>query len=127
MDKPALDHTATHCFALIAKLKSEFDPPRALWSFLYARGVQTLLTYGSVAGVSDLYPTQVQTAFGTSLQRTETREYDFYTGVVTRATDADNNVSASTTYDIFGRPTLVKAASIKVITGCWRLTIPTTR
>src|SRR5438270_3220124 len=28
-------------------------------------------------------------------------------------TDADNNVSASTTYDVFGRPTLVQAAKDK--------------
>jgi hypothetical protein len=47
------------------------------------------------------------------VQRKETREYDFYIGVVTRVTDADNNVSTATTYDVFGRPTLVKAAEGK--------------
>jgi RHS repeat-associated protein len=75
-----------------------------------ARGTQTLLTYGNVGGVSDLYPTQIQTAFGTSVQRTETRVYDFGTGLVTSATDTDNNVTTSTGHDVFGRPTLVKAA-----------------
>jgi RHS repeat-associated protein len=75
-----------------------------------ARGTQTLLTYGPVGGVSDLYPTQIQTAYGTSVQRTETRVYDFLTGLVTSATDADNNVTTSSTYDVFGRPTLVQAA-----------------
>jgi hypothetical protein len=33
-----------------------------------------------------LYPTQIKTAFETSLVRTETREYDFRSGVVTRVT-----------------------------------------
>jgi RHS repeat-associated protein len=78
-----------------------------------ARGYQTQLYYASVGGFTDLYPTQIKTAFGTSVQRTETREYDFYTGLVTRATDADNNVSSSTAYDVFGRPTLVRAAMDK--------------
>jgi hypothetical protein len=77
-----------------------------------ARGTQTVLTYGSVGGF-DIYPTQIQTAYGTSVQRTETRVYDFYTGLVTRVTDVDNNVSTFTDYDPFGRPTLVKAAEGK--------------
>ena len=72
-----------------------------------ARGFQTQLTYGAVGGFTDLYPTQVKTAYQTSVQRTETRDYDFNTGLVTRVTDADNNVSTVTTYDAFGRPTLV--------------------
>jgi RHS repeat-associated protein len=78
-----------------------------------ARGVQTQIVYGSVGGFTDLYPTQVKTAYQTAVERTETREYDFYTGVVTRVTDVDNNVATATTYDVFGRPTLVKAAEGK--------------
>jgi RHS repeat-associated protein len=78
-----------------------------------ARGVQTQIVYGSVGGFTDLYPTQVQSAYQTAVQRTETREYDFTTGVVTRVTDVDNNVATATTYDVFGRPTLVKAAEGK--------------
>jgi RHS repeat-associated protein len=78
-----------------------------------ARGVQSRFVYGSVSGFTDLYPTQVQTAYQTAVQRTETREYDFLTGVVTRVTDVDNNVAAATSYDVFGRPTLVKAAEGK--------------
>jgi RHS repeat-associated protein len=78
-----------------------------------SRGNQTQVIYGSVAGNTDLYPTQIKTAYQTSLQRTEQREYDFTTGLVTRATDADNNVSSSTVYDAFGRPTLVRAAENK--------------
>jgi hypothetical protein len=78
-----------------------------------ARGFQTQLVYGPVGGVTDLYPTEVRTTYQTAVQRTETREYDFFTGVATRVTDADNGVSTSTTYDLFGRPTLVKAAEGK--------------
>lgn len=75
-----------------------------------ARGFQAQLTYDAIGGFTDLYPTKIKTAYGTSVQRSETREYDFSTGLVTRVTDVDNNVSSATTYDIFGRPTLVKAA-----------------
>ena len=78
-----------------------------------ARGYQTQFVYGSIGGFTNLYPTQIKTAYQTSVQRTETREYDFSTGAVTRTTDVDNNVSNSTTYDVFGRPTLVKAAEGK--------------
>jgi len=78
-----------------------------------ARGYQTQFVYGSIGGFTDLYPTQIKTAYQTSVQRTETREYDFSTGAVTRTTDVDNNVSNSTTYDVLGRPTLVKAAEGK--------------
>ena len=78
-----------------------------------ARGTQTQIIYGSVGGFTDLYPTQIKTAYQTSVQRTETREYDFGTGLVTRVTDVDNNVATATTYDIFGRPTLVKSAEGK--------------
>ncbi len=78
-----------------------------------ARGYQTQFVYGSVGGFTGLYTTQIKTAYQTSVQRTETREYDFSSGAVTRTTDVDNNVANSTTYDVFGRPTLVKAAEDK--------------
>jgi RHS repeat-associated protein len=76
-------------------------------------GYQTQFVYGLINGFGDLYPTQVKNAYGTAIQRTESREYDFYGGLVTRVTDVDNNVSTATTYDVFGRPTLVKAAEGK--------------
>ena len=75
-----------------------------------AGGFQTQLTYEAVGGFTDLYPTKIITAFGTTVARTETREYDFNTGLMTRIRDLDNAVSTATTYDIFGRPTLVKRA-----------------
>jgi RHS repeat-associated protein len=79
-----------------------------------ARGTQTQIIYGPIAGpngtVTDLYPTETKAAYNTSVQKIARMEYDFYTGLVTRATDVDNNVSLSTVYDALGRPTLVKAA-----------------
>jgi RHS repeat-associated protein len=75
-----------------------------------ARGVQTQFVYNSVGGFTGLYPTEQRSAFGTTVQRTAAQEYDFSTGLVTRAIDVDNNVSTSTIYDDFGRPTLIRSA-----------------
>ncbi|MEZ5308332.1 MAG: RHS repeat-associated core domain-containing protein [Pyrinomonadaceae bacterium] len=69
-----------------------------------ARGIQTRFTYSAINGVTSLYPTQTETAWGTSLVRTATAEYDFWTGLVVSATDADNNITAETEYDPLGRP-----------------------
>ena len=79
------------------------------------KGVQTTITYGAVNGpngaVSNLYPTKTETASNyTALKRTSTASYDFYTGLVTLATDVDNNISTGTDYDDLGRPIKVKAA-----------------
>jgi RHS repeat-associated protein len=74
------------------------------------RGVSTQITYGQIGTATDLYPTQIESAWGTPLKRTKTLEYDFSTGLVKKATDVDNNVTTSTIYDPFGRPTLVKQA-----------------
>ncbi|HKO45275.1 MAG TPA: DUF2341 domain-containing protein [Pyrinomonadaceae bacterium] len=78
-----------------------------------ARGHHTQFVYGLVGGFTDLYPTQIKTAYQTTVERTETREYDFNTSLATRITDANNNVSTATTYDAFGRPTLVRTAENK--------------
>ena len=75
-----------------------------------ARGYQTQFTYDPVNGSSNLYPTQTKTAYSTAVQRQTTQQYDFYTGLVTQSTDVDNNVTTKTTYDVFGRPTLVEEA-----------------
>jgi RHS repeat-associated protein len=74
---------------------------------------KTRLVYGPVSGFTDLYPTEIKAAFDTSIVRTENREYDFRSGQVTRVMDVDNNVSSSTSYDVFGRPILVRAAEGK--------------
>ena len=84
-----------------------------------ARGVETTITYGCIDGqpncepnLQNLYSTKVESASNySSLKRTSASVYDFYTGVVTTATDVDNNVSIVTEYDDFGRPTKVRTAA----------------
>ena len=76
-----------------------------------AKGNQTQITYGSVGGVTGLYPTQIISAYTTSMAKTSSLAYDFYTGAVTTATDVDNNVSVVTEYDALGRPTKVRSAA----------------
>ncbi|MEO8573807.1 MAG: hypothetical protein ABI481_07540 [Pyrinomonadaceae bacterium] len=63
----------------------------------------TQITYGSINGFTDLYPTQSVQAYGTSIARTSAVQYDFSTGLPTLTTDVDNNVSIATDYDILGR------------------------
>jgi RHS repeat-associated protein len=71
-----------------------------------ARGVQTTITYGSINGYSGFYPTQVETASNYStLKRTATTTYDFYTGLAITSTDVDNGLTNKTEYDDLGRPT----------------------
>ncbi len=77
-----------------------------------ANGVVTTITYGCVDGnmscagtLSNLYPTKTETASNYStLKRTSTAVYDFYTGLVTSSTDVDNNLTNATEYDALGRP-----------------------
>jgi RHS repeat-associated protein len=76
-----------------------------------AKGTQTQITYGSINGYSGLYPTQTISAYQTPIARTSTAAYDFNTGLVTTATDVDNNVSVVTEYDALGRPTKVRSAA----------------
>ncbi len=68
-----------------------------------AKGVVSQITYGAINGYSGLYPTQTKSAYGTAQERTATAEYDFYTGLVTSATDVDNSVTSETEYDALGR------------------------
>jgi RHS repeat-associated protein len=74
-----------------------------------ARGVQTRFTYGTVGAFTDLYPTTIESAYNTPVQHSETREYDFNSGVVTKVTD-DNSISTKTVYDAMGRTILVQEA-----------------
>jgi len=78
-----------------------------------SRGNQTQNIYDPVNGFTNLYPTETKVALGSNVQRRKTAEYDFHSGLVTRSTDSDNNVSTATTYDVFGRPTLVRSAEGK--------------
>lgn len=78
-----------------------------------AEGRQTQYTYGPVNGFSNLYITQAVAQPGTTLQGTTQKEYDFYSGLLSRSTDVDNDVANTNTYDAFGRPTLVILAAGK--------------
>lgn len=75
-----------------------------------AQQVQTQLIYGSVGAFTDLYPTEIKSAFNTPVQRWQKNEYDVNTGLVTRTIDWDNGVATATQYDDIGRPILVRAA-----------------
>ena len=76
-----------------------------------ANGVISTLTYEAINGFTGLYPTKTEAASNySSLKRTSTAAYDFYTGLVTSATDVDNNLTSATIYDAIGRPTKIKTA-----------------
>jgi RHS repeat-associated protein len=75
-----------------------------------ANGVQTQFIYDPINGHGNLYVTQTKVAPGAAVQRWTMQSYDFHTGLVTQSTDVDNNVTTRTTYDVFGRPTLVEEA-----------------
>ena len=79
-------------------------------------GNVTRWTYGAIAGSGSpskdkLYPTRAVEASGTGVARTTDYVYDFNTGAVTSATDADNGVRTLTELDATGRPIVVKEAS----------------
>ncbi len=76
-----------------------------------ANGVQTQFIYDPINGHSSLYVTQAKVAAGTAVQRWAKQTYDFHTGLATQTIDVDNNITTNTTYDVFGRPTLVREAS----------------
>lgn len=86
-----------------------------------ANGNRVEFIYDPVTGpqgeqTTDLYPTQSVTGFGTAMQRTSKSEYDFSTGLVTRMTDVDNNVSSRVDFDALGRPVLAVTAEGKTET-----------
>ena len=79
------------------------------------RGNVTRWTYGAIGGGPvlrpGLYPTQVVEGSGSGVARTTTYGYDFHTGAVTSARDADNGVTVRTELDDVGRAIVVKEAS----------------
>lgn len=77
-----------------------------------AKSNATTYTWGDIGnGTTGLYPTTIVAANNVpSIKRTTNKQYDFYTGLVTQVTDIENNVTAKTTYDALGRPTLVQEA-----------------
>jgi RHS repeat-associated protein len=95
----------TNQYDQFGNLTSTTEPGRADGSRSVTRYV-----YGPVNGQSNLHPTTITIADGTPRARIMSREYDFWTGLLTRLTDADNNVTMATTYDVFGRPVQETAA-----------------
>jgi RHS repeat-associated protein len=80
-----------------------------------ARGGRTTYSYAPISGPGGasfprLYPTTSVVAEGSAVARTTTNAYDFTSGLLTRVTDEDNQVSTVTDYDVFGRPTLIEDA-----------------
>lgn len=89
---------------------STYDSKGNVTSSTDANGNVTHITYGSIGGYTGLCPTQIVSAYGTSIARTMSTGYDFSTGLPTSSTDVDNGITSATEYDIFGRP-------IKVVTA----------
>ena len=59
-------------------------------------GNVTQITYGSINGYAELYPTQTVNTHGTSVARTSSVVYDFFTGLPLSSTDEDNDLTNST-------------------------------
>ncbi len=78
-----------------------------------AKGTTTNYFYDDIGnGTTNLYPTKIEAAANfATLKRTTTFKYDFNSGLVTEAKDVDNNVWTLTSYDFYGRPTLVREAA----------------
>src|SRR6266508_2126500 len=89
----------------------QYDPYGNRTLMTDAKGVQTQFIYDPINGHSSLYVTQAKVAAGTAVQRWAKQTYDFHTGLATQTIDVDNNITTNTTYDVFGRPTLVREAS----------------
>jgi RHS repeat-associated protein len=93
---------------------SQYDQYGNIVQTTDGRGIVSTLTYGNIptpgGNIAGLYPTQTVTAAGTPQQRTAQMEYDFFTGLVKKSIDVDNNIASETVYDAPGRPLVQKAA-----------------
>jgi RHS repeat-associated protein len=87
-------------------ITNQYDSYGNVTSTFDGKGYQTRFTYDT----NDLYPIKIEKAYGTPVQLTTDKVYDFSTGLETQIKDVDNNVKTTMTYDDFGRPKLVKAA-----------------
>jgi len=88
----------------------QYDPYGNRTQTTDANSITTWFVYGQINGHENLYVTETKVAADTPVQQWTTQSYDFNTGLVTQSTDVDNNVTTRTTYDAFGRPTLVEEA-----------------
>ena len=87
-------------------------PTGKLTQMTDANGNVTDYFYDDIGnGTIDMYVTKTIAANGTGVKRTSEFKYDYWTGLVTESKDTDNLVSTLSTYDVFGRPTLVREAA----------------
>ena len=77
------------------------------------QGRQIQYVYGAVNSFPNLYVTEAIAEPGTSFERTTQKQYDFYSGLLKRTIDVGNAVEDTTTYDAFGRTTLIVLAEGK--------------
>ncbi|MCO6511643.1 MAG: DUF922 domain-containing protein [Aridibacter famidurans] len=92
-------------------VSSTYDSYGNVLTVTDANSVVTQNTFDAINGKTGLYPTKIEAAYGLSVERTTTFEYDFDTGLQISVTDADNNVTNETEYDPLGRPTKAITAS----------------
>jgi RHS repeat-associated protein len=90
---------------------NQYDTYGNRTSTIDPRGFETRFTFGTVGTVTGLYPTTVVKAFGATIQRTTTADYDFDTGLVKLIRDVDNDVNQETDYDALGRPIEMRFAA----------------
>jgi RHS repeat-associated protein len=76
---------------------------------ILAPEVRTKFTYDAVSGfpAPGPYPTRIDYAYGSTVQRSWTYAWDTPSGAVTTKTDLDNNIPTYFYYDSVGRATLV--------------------
>ena len=81
------------------------------------QGHRTKYTYGTIDDCpesgTNLYPTRVVEAFGSSVARTTTFAYNCDSGRVTRQTDVDNSLTQTFGYDRLARPTSLDEAALR--------------
>jgi RHS repeat-associated protein len=87
------------------------------------RGFTTQFTYGSACwsgpAMSNLYPTQIVQAYGTSDARTFTFTWDCYAGVKRTDYDQDHPLTRTFGYDQFGRNSSVQEGSTRITTNVY--------
>ncbi len=89
-----------------ANIASSTDPNGIVTSYRY---YPNAIVNGATA--PNVFMTEKDVAVGTGVEQSSTYTYDVYTGAVTlEVPDLTNNVSNSTTIDVFGRPILLAQA-----------------
>ena len=101
-----------------ATTRHSYDSYGNLTQTTYPQSNVTKYTYGTISGcpesgTEDLYPTQVEEAYGRPEERTTTFEYNCASGRVTRQRDVDNSLTQTFGYDSLARPTTVVEASLR--------------